>query len=115
MESVLVPEGRKNNKKGGRDENLAPHGEMGTTGDLTATARVLDAHTPRDIFGDLSGTRDEQLRSARNTYKRLARATHPDVSDADGAHDAFTKLTTMWELAQDLILSDSYEHPGFAG
>jgi hypothetical protein len=88
---------------------------MGTTDVLTDVDRVLGAHTPHDIFGDLEGSIEEQLQAARVIYRALARATHPDATDDARAGEAFAKLTRLHELASGMIISGSYADPGFSG
>lgn len=67
---------------------------------------------PEDVFGVLDGTPDEQVRAGTTIYRRLARVAHEDRYPADPersiAHEAFTKLNALWQLAQQRIHDKLY-------
>lgn len=73
--------------------------------------RVKEALRPEDIFGVLGGTPDEQLETARSTYRRLARQIHPDIVPDhldDAATEATATLNRLWQLAQARIQAGTY-------
>lgn len=60
---------------------------------------------PEDVFGNLSGSADDQLTQARLVYRRLARELHPD---AGGDEEEFKHLNELWEQARRLIDTGLY-------
>lgn len=70
---------------------------------------IQQANEPEDIFGELDGTLAEMLATARQIYRKMARAIHPDVSpDSPDAADATKKLNVFWDLAEDKIKQGLY-------
>lgn len=72
---------------------------------VSATSSLLTATRPEDVFGELKGSPDEQLRIARATYRRLARVNHPDVS---GSVELMARLNHLWSLCQRDIAAGRY-------
>ena len=72
------------------------------------------AFAPEDVFGPLEGGSAEEREEALDrSYKRLARACHPDRFEADPearelAHDAFRSLGELRRKAQAKLARGSY-------
>lgn len=67
---------------------------------------------PEDVFGDLSGTSEEMLTSARSVHRRLARIVHPDryteEVDRIRAEESFKLLEPLYTQAQEKIRTGTY-------
>lgn len=77
----------------------------------TTLQNVKDALRPEDLFGTLGGTPDEQLQTARSTYRRLARQVHPDIVPDhldDLATEATATLNRLWAQAEKRIKAGTY-------
>lgn len=80
---------------------------------MTAAEAILDARIPQDIFGELPADVGDALGEVQRIYRHLARETHPDTPEGNGA--AFSRLTDLYELAQKLIAAGDYHIVGLAG
>jgi hypothetical protein len=73
------------------------------------------ATLPEDVFGQLHGDTTCQLKELSEQYRRLARIAHPDgysvPAEKAAAHDAFTRLTLLYQHARERILAGSYRNP----
>ncbi len=73
--------------------------------------RISQARGPEEVFGQLLGDEVEQLRAARQIYRRLVKLTHPDkyaTGDEAMAKEAFELLGAMWLVAKEAIAYGSY-------
>jgi serine/threonine protein kinase len=74
-------------------------------------SNLKSANRPEDVFGTLVGDSDEQMRKAKNIYRRLAKLTHEDlypVSVKPIARESFVILNGLWEQAQNKIKNNTY-------
>lgn len=74
---------------------------------------IEGARSPQDLFGELTGAADQQYAQARSKYVAFAKLTHPDSVSGDG--EVFAKLSLLWEQAERLIRSGSYNEGGLTG
>lgn len=77
---------------------------------LDATATLLErARAPEDVFGALSGSAEEQLKILAATFRRLARAVHPDRycgAATEGRAQALFQEMTSWRAAAERKISE---------
>jgi serine/threonine protein kinase len=88
-------------------------GIVDTSPDLEFTAKHLESSkTPEEVFGKVNGTTDEKLKALTTTFRRVAKAIHPDRFNGSKlevrAKDAFAMLTTWKEAAEAKIRAGSY-------
>ncbi len=73
------------------------------------------ATLPEDVFGQLHGDTTCQLKELSDQYRRLARIAHPDgyslSPEKAAAHDAFTRLTLLYQHARERVLAGTYRNP----
>ena len=63
-----------------------------------ARKNLKKANKPEDVFGMLTGSSSEQLRKAKNIYRKLAKLTHEDLYSVDIkpiARESFVILNNM--------------------
>lgn len=64
-----------------------------------------------DIFGPLSGTKEDQLNALRASYHRLASIVHPDLftgtPSARLAHETFIRVTSLRDQMEAAIRSNT--------
>lgn len=76
-------------------------------------ALLAGAHSPEEVFGNLTGTEKEKLVAARKVFLHIAKAVHPDTTtgttDAKQADIAFKKLAHWWGQAQAKISNGTYD------
>jgi serine/threonine protein kinase len=77
----------------------------------TSIQELKEARRPEEVFGNLSGTKEEQLAAVKEIYRRLARDVHPDAVDAEDladANEAMASLNQMFEIAIEAIEDETY-------
>ncbi|GCF10790.1 hypothetical protein [Dictyobacter arantiisoli] len=76
---------------------------------------LAQARYPRDVFGTLTGSRTEQIETARRIFRQMAKLAHPDIhAGSEGfatADQAFKRLLHFWELAQQQLENGTYASP----
>lgn len=80
---------------------------------LDAAAALLEgARAPEDVFGALGGSADEQLKVLAATFRRLARAVHPDrycgAATEGRAKALFQEMTSWRDAAERKIGEGTY-------
>lgn len=70
------------------------------------------AHSPEEVFGQLTGSREEQMVAAKKVYLQMAKAAHPDSyqgTKASAKADlTFKLLARFWQQAQMKLAQGTY-------
>lgn len=73
---------------------------------MATTDSLAHAQRPEDVFGELTGSRDDMLREVKRVYRQLARAVHPDANP--GHEDEFKRLSRLYDTAVISIRDGTY-------
>jgi len=66
----------------------------------------------KDYYAIMGVTRDASQDDIKRAYRKLARKTHPDVSDLPDAEGRFKELTEAYEVLRDPEKRVAYDHLG---
>jgi hypothetical protein len=79
---------------------------------ISLAGQLAQAHTPEQVFGELTGGGEEQLANLKRIYRRLAKIAHPDIyqsgEDRAMAQRAFNALANWFAQAAKKIKAQQY-------